>query len=147
MRVKFHLPYVISPALWCCKRATLGALSPAVHASRYICGVIFGSPAHAAPNIDDDIDLPPMDGATDEAATDESDSDDLDPVPADAGKDALDDSTGSEDPVDLEEIDPLDGESLVTNAERDRAEDLDEDAEFLEDRGSDPALESESMLS
>jgi len=87
-----------------------------------------------------------MDGGVDESVVDETDSDDLDPVPADAGKDPMDDSTGADDPVDLDDVDALDDDPLAPGEDREHANDLDEDAEFLVDRGSDPALESESML-
>jgi hypothetical protein len=97
--------------------------------------VIFVSPA------DDDIDLPPLDGGTEDPAADDSDSDDLDPVPADAGKDPFDDSTGTDDPVDSDDIDPLDQEN---GGEGEDPERVDEQADLLDDRES--GLLEESVL-
>ncbi len=109
--------------------------------ARYTCRVIFATPG---PTRDDDIDLPPMDGGADDESTEESDSDDLDPVPEDAGKDPFDDSTGTDDPVDADEIDALD-EDDDDSDEESEIDDLDEDASFLEERAS-GLLEAESLL-
>jgi hypothetical protein len=102
------------------------------------------SPASATGSGDDDIDLPPLDGGTEDAAVDESDSDDLDPVPDDAGKDPFDDSTGTNDPVDSDDIDPLEDENGNDDEDREPAGGLEDQADFLEDRAS--GLLEESML-
>jgi hypothetical protein len=126
----------------CCSFATVRALRPA--GLRYTFRVISGSPGSVA---DDDIDLPPLDGGSEDAPADESDSDDLDPVPADAGKDAFDDETGTDDPInpaDLDDIDDLDDEDGGALENHELATDLDDQADFLEDRAS--GLLEESML-
>ncbi|MEO7110011.1 MAG: hypothetical protein ABI183_06210, partial [Polyangiaceae bacterium] len=88
---------------------------------------------------DDDIDLPPLDGGSEDESVDESDSEDLDPVPADAGNDAFDDATGTDDPVDPDEIDDLDDEDGSALENHELANDLDDQADFLEDRASELA--------
>ncbi len=122
--------------------------------SRYTFGVIsahliWSSPLSSSsltssPGVLDDseIDLPPSDGPLgDEGgesgtpASSEADADDLDPVPADAATNAFDDATGEDDPVDDEELDPIDDGGLDDEAGLAREADLDEVAEFPEDRG------------
>lgn len=93
---------------------------------------------------DDDIDLPPLDGETEDAPSEDSDSDDLDPVPADAGKDPFDDSTGTNDPVDSDDIDPLDDENGTDDEDPELAGETEDQADLLEDRAS--GLLEESML-
>ena len=89
---------------------------------------------------DSEIDLPPSDGPLGEneeegkPASEQADTEDLDPVPADAATDAFDDATGEDDPVGDEELDPMDDGGLDDEAGLAREADLDEVAEFPEDR-------------
>ncbi len=115
---------------------------PQVGFSRYTFDVILDAPVKAA---DDDIDLPPLDGGAEDAAIEESDSEDLDPVPADAGKDPFDDSTGTDDPVDLADIDDLEDANDLDDGSPELANDLEDQADILEDRAS-GFLERESLL-
>lgn len=108
-------------------------------ASRYTSVVISAHHVWSSPGVHDDseIDLPPSDGPLGEEgepASDEADADDLDPVPTDAATDAFDDSTGEDDPVGDEELDPIDDGGLDDEAGLAREADLDEVAEFPEDR-------------
>ena len=110
-------------------------------ASRYTFVVISAHSIWSSPGVLDDseIDLPPSDGPLgeneeDEPAAGPADAEDLDPVPADGATDAFDDSTGEDDPVGDEELDPIDEGGLDDEAGLAREADLDEVAEFPEDR-------------
>ncbi|MGH7282894.1 MAG: hypothetical protein ACRELY_15325, partial [Polyangiaceae bacterium] len=122
-------------------KAVVRCLKPATarvreDASRYTFAVISACPGLLD---DSEIDLPPSDGPMDEKegeepASDPADTEDLDPVPADAATDVFDDRTGEDDPVDDEELDPVDDGGLDDEAGLAREADLDEVAEFPEDR-------------
>ena len=87
-----------------------------------------------------EIDLPPSDGPLGEneeeggPASEHADAEDLDPVPADGATDVFDDATGEADPVGDDELDPMDDGGLDDEAGLAREADLDEVAEFPEDR-------------